>query len=305
MENELKHLKQAMDETVFESVPFDSSSKQAVREALHTRKEKPFMGAFIVIAAALVLVVLLGSTSWLQANTPTEHATLPTEQSTAPVTEESHIFEGMIFRSQTNPADSLQFIDGGLVIVTNPTMNAIRPWTKPDDMPTEGESEISYSHIDIERDGSVFSVLTAGEWLFDLTQTSPRLYEDSEGNVFSTDQYIEEADFLLARVEDFEYGFKIDGGQIFGNNAKGIVIYMGNSGMRDENLSVLDEYLLEQGYNSTDSIYLEFPKAEINVEGTKYVIQLDDEDSLEFEKVGKRIIKDANGREYYSNDMPE
>lgn len=304
MGNELNNLKEAMDETVFEQAKFDSTSKQAVREALYSRKEKPFSAFAVVAAATFVLAILLGTTTWLQTNMPTEQEALPTEQPAA-ITEESHILEGMILRSQTNPADSLQFIDGSLVIVSNPTMNAILPWTKQENLPTEGESEISYSHITVERDGSVFSILTAGEWLFDLTQTSPRLYEDSEGNVFSTDQYIEEAEFLVARVEDFEYGFQIDGGQIFGNNAKGIIIYMGNLGMRDGNLSVLDEFLLEQGYNSTDSIYLEFPKAQITVENTKYFIQLNDEDSLEFEKVGKRIIKDANGREYYLNQMPE
>ena len=305
MGNELNNLKEAMDETVFEQAKFDSTSKQAVREALYSRKEKPFSAFAVVAAATLVLAILLGTTTWLQATLTSEQATVPTKQSTASVIEDAHIFEGMIFRGQTNPGDSLQFIEGNLVIVTDPTMNAIRPWINPEDMAKEGLSEISYSHIDVQRDGSVFSISSAEEWLFDLTQTAPRLYEDSEGNVFSTDQYIEEAEFLVARVEDFDYGFQIDGGQIFGNNAKGIVIYMRSLGMRDGTLSVLDDYLFEQGFNSTDEIYLEFPKAQITVEDTKYFIQLDDEDSLEFEKVGKRIIKDANGREYYLNQMPE
>ncbi|WP_392455592.1 hypothetical protein ACF3OH_02215 [Chryseomicrobium aureum] len=305
MGNELNNLKEAMDETVFEQAKFDSTSKQAVREALYSRKEKPFSAFAVVAAATLVLAILLGTTTWLQATLTSEQATVPTKQSTASVIDDAHIFEGMIFRGQTNPGDSFQFINGNLVIVTDPTMSAVRPWINPEDMPTEGVSEVTYTDIDVERDQSLFVIYSAGELIFELYQTGPRLYEDSEGNVFSTDQYIEEAEFLVARVEDFEYGFQIDGGQIFGNNAKGIIIYMGNLGMRDGNLSVLDEFLLEQGYNSTDSIYLEFPKAQITVENTKYFIQLNDEDSLEFEKVGKRIIKDANGREYYLNQMPE
>ncbi|MBM7706843.1 hypothetical protein JOD03_001748 [Chryseomicrobium aureum] len=305
MGNELNNLKEAMDETVFEQAKFDSTSKQAVREALYTRKEKPFSAFAVVAAATLVLAILLGTTTWLQATLTSEQATVPTKQSTASVIEDAHIFEGMIFRGHTNSGDSFHFIDGNLVIVTDPTMSAVRPWINPADMPAEGTFEMTYTDIDVERDKSLFVIYSAGELIFELIQTGPRLYEDSEGNVFSTDQYIEEAEFLVARVEDFDYGFQIDGGQIFGNNAKGIVIYMRSLGMRDGTLSVLDDYLFEQGFNSTDEIYLEFPKAQITVEDTKYFIQLDDEDSLEFEKVGKRIIKDANGREYYLNQMPE
>ncbi|OZS77787.1 hypothetical protein CF394_08510 [Tetzosporium hominis] len=295
MENELKSLKAAMDATVFKDADFDSSNKQGVRKALYKKKRRSFSLAPLVAVAALFLVVLIGMSAVLQ-----------NEQSAAPEPPpETHIFEGMIFQGQTNSGDSLQFIDGNLTIFTDPMMSAVRPWTDPDDASSEQANETTYSKITVVREDSLFSVYSDGNLVFTLTQTAPRMFEDSSGNVYVTNQYIEEADSLTARVEDFDLGFNIDGGQIFGNNVNGIVIYMGNLGMRNGNLSVLDEFLLEKGYNSTDSIYLEFPKAQIVVEGSMYTVHLNDEESLEFEKVGKRIIKDANGREYYSNDTLE
>lgn len=294
MENELKSLKAAMDATAFKDAAFDSTNKQAVREALN-KKKRSFPFAPLVAIAALFLVVVIGMSTWLQ-----------NEQSAAPEPPpETHIFEGMLFQGETNSGDSLQFIDGNLTIFTDPMLSAVRPWMDPDDEPTEQASETTYSKITVVREDSLFSIYSDGNLILTLTQTAPRMFEDASGNVYGTQQYIEEADSLTARVEDFELGFQIDGGQIFGNNEKGITIIMSSLGSRGGTLSILDEYLLDKGYTSTNQIYLEFPKAEIVVEGSKYTVHLNDEESLEFEKIGKRIMKDANGREYYSNDTLE
>lgn len=294
MENELKSLKAAMDATVFKDAAFDSTNKQAVREALN-KKKRSFPLAPLVAVAALFLVVLIGMSTWLQ-----------NEQSAAPEPPpETHIFEGMLFQGQTNSGDSLQFIDGNLTIFTDPMMSAVRPWMDPDDPPAEQASETTYSKVTVVREDSLFSIYSEGNLIFTLTQTAPRMFEDVSSNVYVTQQYIEEADSLTARVEDFELGFTIDGGQIFGDNEKGITIIMASLGARGGTLSILDEYLLDKGYTSADQIYLEFPEAQIVVESSKYTVHLNDEESLEFEKIGKRIMKDANGREYYSNDTLE
>lgn len=294
MENELKSLKNAIDESVFKEARFDSTNKQAVREALN-KKKRPFPLAPLVAFAALFLVVLIGMSTWVQ-----------NEQSAAPEPPpETHIFEGMLFQGQTNSGDSLQFIDGNLTIFTDPMMSAVRPWMDPDDSPTEQAWETTYSKVTVVREDSLFSIYSEGNLIFTLTQTAPRMFEDVSSNVYVTQQYIEESDSLTARVEDFELGFTIDGGQIFGDNEKGITIIMASLGARGGTLSILDEYLLDKGYTSADQIYLEFPEAQIVVESSKYTVHLNDEESLEFEKIGKRIMKDANGREYYSNDTLE
>ncbi|WP_107842202.1 hypothetical protein [Metasolibacillus meyeri] len=47
-----------------------------------------------------------------------------------------------------------------------------------------------------------------------------------------------------------------------------------------------------------------YENAEITADGLKYYIKLNDDITLEFEKVGPRIIKDSQGFEYYSKKYP-
>lgn len=191
MENELKSLKAAMDESIFKDATFDSNNKQAVREALN-KKKRSFPLAPLVAIAALFLVVLIGMSTVLQ-----------NEQSTAPEPPpETHIFEGMLFQGQTNSGDSLQFMDGNLTIFTDPMMSAVRPWTDPDGASSEQASETTYSKITVVREESLFSVYSDGNLVFTLTQTAPRMFEDASGNVYVTQQYIEEAAKIEPTTEE-------------------------------------------------------------------------------------------------------
>lgn len=191
MENELKSLKAAMDESIFKDAAFDSNNKQAVREALN-KKKRSFPLAPLVAFAALFLVVLIGMSTVLQ-----------NEQSAAPEPPpETHIFEGMILQGQTNSGDSLQFMDGNLTIFTDPMMSAVRPWTDPDDASSEQASETTYSKITVVREESLFSVYSDGKLVLTLTQTAPRMFEDAGGNVYVTQQYIEEAAKIEPTTEE-------------------------------------------------------------------------------------------------------
>lgn len=288
MENELTKLKSAMDQSVFQLATFGDNEKQAIRESLHQRKKKPIPAAGFVAVAALFLLMLIGSSIWLQMNQPA-----------APSEAEPHVLEGMIFQGQTNAGDTLHFLDGNLTLSIDPTMSAIRPWMDPEDMPADSASEIVYPDVDVERTDSLFSIYSEGELVFTLTQTGPRLYEDEAGNEYATQTIIEGADDFTARVEDFKVGYHVGGGVIFGDNENGIHIGMFQVVDTGKSYSTVEELLLEIDYDFERG-YIEFPDAEILTEGSTYTVILDEEHTLIFEKKGKRIIEDENGIRYYS-----
>ncbi|KYG91808.1 hypothetical protein A0U40_02395 [[Bacillus] sp. KCTC 13219] len=64
--------------------------------------------------------------------------------------------------------------------------------------------------------------------------------------------------------------------------------------------TALDMVLEKEGAEPHARFEKIYENAEITTDGLKYYVKLDDEITLEFEKVGPRIIKDSQGFEYYS-----
>lgn len=188
MENELKNLKPAMNETVLQDATFGTLQKHAIQEKLHVPRKQKFPLVGVVAVAALFIVALLVSQYFVTTNQTTTNPD-PTNPNAII---EPHIFETMIFQGQTNPADSFHFLDNTLTIYTDPAMNAIKPWTDPEDVPEEGASEITYENIFVEREGSHFTIYSDETSVLTLIQTGPRLFEDVDGNVYATQTYVDE-----------------------------------------------------------------------------------------------------------------
>lgn len=274
MENELKSLKAAMDATAFKDAAFDSTNKQAVREALN-KKKRSFPLAPLVAVAALFLVVVIGMSTWLQNN-----------QSAAPEPPpETHIFEGMLFQGQTNSGDSLQFIDGNLTIFTDPMMSAVRPWMDPDDPPAEQASETTYSNVTVVREDSLFSVYSDGNLVFTLIQTAPRMFEDASGNVYVTQQYIEEVEeaveFAVYEGKPLHIGIIGEAPTIRENNIRFTNIdfeELKNSQYYDA-IFITKSNLEEADKPEYASIYRNSPRPFLFIESTKSYIPFIDEDT--------------------------
>lgn len=102
-----------------------------------------------------------------------------------------HMLEGINFQGKTNPGDSFSFMENKLYVVTDPITSAIRPWVDPEDMPEGKYSMVEYEEITVEHEGNEYHIFSEGNLVFTIKQVAERWFEDTEGNEYSTQIYIE------------------------------------------------------------------------------------------------------------------
>ncbi|WP_332650150.1 hypothetical protein [Lysinibacillus sp. 54212] len=130
--------------------------------------------------------------------------------------------------------------------------------------------------------------------------------EDSKGGNVKGEDTNTSLGELKADESDFKgSGFRNKNGQLIAWVDKGLYVTgtlsPESAGYRTDIDTVLEKESVELGA-SFSKIYED---AEIKTDGLKYYIELDRNISLEFEKVGDRMIKDSQGIEYYTQEYPE
>lgn len=112
-------------------------------------------------------------------------------------------------------------------------------------------------------------------------------------------------DTLKAKVSDFEdSGFKNNNGQVIVSVEDGIMVSGTLRLYEKTKKSSIDEVLEKENAESDQLFNKVYKKGKIETKGSKYYVTLDDNISLEFEKIGERIIKDAKGVEYFTQENP-
>ena len=113
------------------------------------------------------------------------------------------------------------------------------------------------------------------------------------------------AEELKVDSSDFNYpGFQNKLGQMIFWSDEGLRIYASwQKGIMGTTTDI--DLLLEEESAEPDTLHEKiYENAEIKTDGLKYYIKLNNDLTLEFEKVGHRIIKDSQGVEYYSQRYP-
>ncbi|MFF2755705.1 hypothetical protein ACFVR1_18585 [Psychrobacillus sp. NPDC058041] len=110
-------------------------------------------------------------------------------------------------------------------------------------------------------------------------------------------------DTLKAKVSDFEgSGFRNNKGQIIVLVEDGIMVSGTLRVNEKTKKSSIDEVLEKENAESDQNFNKVYNKGKIETKGSKYYVTLDDNISLEFEKLGERIIKDLKGVEYFTQE---
>ncbi|MFJ5771635.1 hypothetical protein [Psychrobacillus sp. NPDC093180] len=117
---------------------------------------------------------------------------------------------------------------------------------------------------------------------------------------------INNEDTLKANVLDFEdSGFKNNKGQIIVLVEEGIMV-SGTLRLDEKTKkSSIDNVLIKENTKADKYLNKVYKEGKIETKGSKYYVTLDDTISLEFEKIGKRIIKDLQGVEYFTQENPK
>ena len=104
----------------------------------------------------------------------------------------------------------------------------------------------------------------------------------------------------VASVEDFEdVIFRNDEDQFISFNGDKVEILATLSHRRKTDI---DTILEKEANDNNESYKKDYTNVQVTVEGSKYHVKLTDELSLEFEKIGERIIKDSQGVRYYAQN---
>lgn len=113
-------------------------------------------------------------------------------------------------------------------------------------------------------------------------------------------------DNLKANVSDFENsGFRNNNGHIIVLVEDGIMISGTLQSYEKANKSSIAGVLKKESAKSDQLFNKIYSEGKIETKGSKYYVTLDDTISLEFEKVGERIIKDSEGVEYFTQEYSE
>lgn len=173
MDKKLKELPKALNNTIFQQNNFDEHQKAIVRLRVNKKKKFNFTPAIMIILFLAVSSVI-GLTY------------LNDKQSAAYITK-NHDLEAQLFVNQRNGEHKLFFINNELTITITPTYNL----TPDSEKINLGQtSETVYENISVKTKGDQYFVYSGDEHLMTLQKIAPRIVEDEDGNIFSTQKYL-------------------------------------------------------------------------------------------------------------------
>lgn len=108
-------------------------------------------------------------------------------------------------------------------------------------------------------------------------------------------------DEWVAQIDDFkDSGFQNNAGQLIALTEDGLLV----SGERSDNKKVsdIDLFLKSLDIQVGENFRQIYENAEITTDGSKYIISIPNTGQFEFEKIGERMIKDAQGIEYFTQE---
>lgn len=163
MDEQLKGLRKAMNNTVFKEGNFGDHQKAVVRLSVNKKRKVNFAPAIIIILFLAVSSIL--GLSYMNDKQSAEYITA------------KHDLEEQHFVNQRHSQHTLHFYNNQLTISTNPS------YTYPPDTTV-------YKNISVKTEGDQYFVYSGENHLMTLHKIAPRFVEDEDGNVFSTQKYL-------------------------------------------------------------------------------------------------------------------
>ena len=164
MDDQLKDLRKVMNNTIFQKNNFDEHQKALVRLSVNKNRKVNFVPAIIIILFLAVSSIL--GLSYLD-----------NKKSAAYITK-NHDLEEQLFVNQRNSENTLFFMNNELTISTNSSNNFSQT------------TKTVYKNISVKTEGDQYFVYSGEEYLLTLQKIAPRMVEDEDGNVFSTQKYL-------------------------------------------------------------------------------------------------------------------
>lgn len=163
MDEQLKGLRKAMNNTVFHKKNFGEHQKAVVRLSVNKKRKVNFAPAIIIILFLSVSSIL--GLSYMNDKQSADYITA------------KHDLEEQHFVNQRHSQHTLHFYNNELTISTNPY------YTNPPDSTV-------YKNISVKTEEDQYFVYSGKEHLMTLQKIAPRLVKDEDGNVFSTQKYL-------------------------------------------------------------------------------------------------------------------
>ncbi|SDN26992.1 hypothetical protein SAMN05518871_104132 [Psychrobacillus sp. OK028] len=184
MDEQLKDLRKAMNNSLFKQNNFSEHQKAIVRLSVNKKQKFNFVPAIIIILFLTVSSVL--GLSYIN-----------DKQSAAYLTA-NHDLEAQLFVNQRNTEHTLFFLKNELTISTNPSYRLTPDSSDLEKSSFEPATQTVYENISVKTDGDQYFVNSGEEHILTLKKIAPRLVEDEDGNVFSTQKYL--SDLLAIEV---------------------------------------------------------------------------------------------------------
>lgn len=176
MDEQLKGLRKAMNNSLFQKNNFDEHQKAIVR--LSVKKKRKFN-----FTPAIIIILFLAVTSVLGLSYMND------KQSAAYLTKK-HDLEEQFFVNQRNAEHTLFFLNNELTISINPSFNIGPNSPNSEKINLEHATKTVYKNITVKTEVDQYFVYSGEEHLLTLQKIAPRFVEDEDGNVFSTQTYL-------------------------------------------------------------------------------------------------------------------
>lgn len=176
MDEHLKGLRKAMNNTIFQKNNFGEHQKAVVRLSVKQKRKFNFTPAIIIILFLAVSSVL--GLSYMN-----------DKQSAAYVTN-NHDLEEQLFVNQRNAEHTLFFMNNELTISINPSFNIGPNSSDVEKINLDPATKTVYKNISVKTEGDQYFVYSGEEHLMTLQKIAPRFVEDEDGNIFNTQKYL-------------------------------------------------------------------------------------------------------------------
>ncbi|KGR80485.1 hypothetical protein [Ureibacillus manganicus] len=187
MDEQLKNLRQALDDSIFSEPKFTVRDKMIVHNRLQVNQKKRFFIPKLVVA--LVLFISFGLIYFYM----NQGNQLTTGNEPYYIAKESDL-EDNILVGRIDQHNKLEFFKGKLKVIEDPILNNYKPGMNPEkekEILSQKRIEMEIDNIKITTKGNTFYITGEGEFYMELVKVAPRIFMDSNGNEFMSSRPIE------------------------------------------------------------------------------------------------------------------
>lgn len=187
MDEQLKKIRTLFNKTVYKNASFTEVDRAAIRQRLQNKKKKRYWIPNVVIVLFFISFAYgIYFFFTLDPDEPNPQFATQNQSNSDLYIARKRDLINTIFTDPVNPGNTLIFTENELSIITDPSVNAIKPDVDPSELKNNAKTEVIYKNIKIKTSGDKYFITGDNAFSLELKKVGQRIIADPEGNEYST-----------------------------------------------------------------------------------------------------------------------